>query len=135
MVAFATYAAFLAVVLLAPTSSAQSASASWLGDLGSSVGVPDRFMTQSRVEFVANALILIPLTGLASLVWPQPSWRDWTAYAFLVSGCVEVVQGLLLPARTASFADVVANTLGGLVGATGVAGVRRLQGLDDLDNR
>lgn len=122
----AAYAVFLVVVLLAPTSTEQSEGASRLVDLGRAVGVPERLATQERAEFLANALILMPLSALGSLVWPRTTWRDWTAYAFLIAGCVEVAQGLLLPGRTASYADVVANALGGLGGAAVVASGRRI---------
>jgi hypothetical protein len=124
VVALALYSAFLAVVLLAPTSGTQSESASWLGEVATSWGVPDRFVTQPRIEFLSNALILMPVSALGSLLWPRTTWQDWTAYAFVIAGFVEVVQGLLLPERTASFADVAANTLGGLGGALVVALIR-----------
>lgn len=119
--ALVVYSAFLAVVLLAPTSGTQSQSASWLGDLALWLGVPDHLVTQARAEFLANALILMPVSALGSLVWPRTTWRDWTAYAFIIASAVEVAQGLLLPQRSATFADVVANTLGGLGGAAAVA--------------
>lgn len=115
------YSLFLAVVLLAPTSSNQSSAAAWLGHVATWCGVPARYVTQGRVEFVANVLILMPVSALGSLLWPRTTWRDWTAYAFVIAGAVELVQGLLLPARTASFADVVANGAGGLCGALVVA--------------
>lgn len=99
-IALAAYSVVLAVVLLAPTSSHQSEAASWLGDVGSWFGVPERFRTQSRVEFVCNALILMP---------------------------VELTQGLVLPHRTVATADVVANTLGGSGGALAVAAWWRLR--------
>jgi len=35
----------------------------------------------------------------------------------VLSGAVELYQGLYLPPRSAQFVDVVSNTLGGLVGA------------------
>jgi glycopeptide antibiotics resistance protein len=124
VIVLAVYSAFLAVVLLAPTSGSQSSAASWLGDLAASLGVPDRFVTQPRVEFVCNALILMPVSALGSLIWPRTTWRDWTAYAFVIAGAVELIQGLVLPDRTATFVDVVANTLGGLGGAVVVAQVR-----------
>ena len=127
VVTLAAYSVALAVVLLAPTSSHQSEAASWLGDVGSWFGVPERFRTQSRVEFVCNALILMPVSALGSLVWPRVGWREWTTYAFIISCAVELTQGLLLPNRTVATADVVANTLGGLGGALAVAAWWRLR--------
>jgi glycopeptide antibiotics resistance protein len=135
VVALVLYSAFLAVVLLAPTSGTQSGSASWLGDAARSVGVPDRFVTQPRVEFLCNALLLMPVSALGSLIWPRTTWRDWTAYAFVIAGLVELVQGLALPERTATFVDVVANTLGGLGGAAVVMVGRQLRGRRTGDGR
>lgn len=122
--ALAAYGIFLSFVLFAPSSGTQSEAASWLGDVARVVGAPDRLTTQPRIEFVCNALILMPLSALGSLVWPRTTWRDWAAYAFVIACAVEVSQGLLLSGRTASFVDVVANTLGGLGGAAVVAVLR-----------
>jgi glycopeptide antibiotics resistance protein len=77
---------------------------------------------------VCNALILMPVSAMGSVIWPLTTWRDWTAYAFVISGLVELIQGLVLPHRTATFVDVVANTLGGLGGAVAVLALRRLRG-------
>jgi VanZ like family len=121
VVVLGLYSAFLAVVLLAPTSGTQSHAASVLGDAATWTGVPDRIVTQGRAELVCNALILMPVSALGSLVWPSTNWRDWTAYAFVIACAVELAQGLVLSQRTASFADVAANTLGGLGGAVVVA--------------
>jgi VanZ family protein len=59
------------------------------------------------------------------LTWPQVHWANWVAYGFLGSGLVELVQGVILPARSAEFVDVVANTTGALVGALVALAVRR----------
>ncbi len=77
---------------------------------------------------MCNALILMPVSALGSLFWPRTTWRDWTAYAFVISGLVELIQGLVLPHRAATFVDVVANTLGGLGGAVVVLALRGLRG-------
>ena len=124
-VALVAYGAFLALVLLAPTSGPQSTGAGWVVDLATGVGIPAHIATGSRVEFVLNALILMPVSALGSLRWPRTNWRDWTAYAFVIAGAVELFQGLFLPNRSATFVDVVANTLGGLGGAAAVAIVHR----------
>jgi hypothetical protein len=122
--ALAAYCVFLAFVLLAPTAGPQSSSVGGLEALVQHLGAPAALTAPGRVEFVCNALILMPVSALGSLRWPRTTWRDWTAYAFVVAGGVEVLQGLLLPARSASFVDVVANTLGGLGGAAFVAALR-----------
>mgnify|MGYP002363761133 FL=1 len=130
-VALAVYSVFLALVLLSPGSGAQSTSVGWFADAARAVGVPDRFTTASRAEFVANALILMPVSALGSIVWPRTDWRDWTAWAFVIAASVELFQGLFLPERSATMVDVVANTLGGLLGAIFVLALRQLNVLDE----
>ena len=120
------YSAALAFVLLVPSGEVPSSSASWLADLAAGWGAPDWMVEPSRFEFGCNVLILMPVSALGSLLWPRTTWRDWTAYAFVVATAVELAQGVFLPERSASFVDIVANTLGGLGGAAAVALVRRL---------
>ena len=126
-IVFVGYLALLAIALFAPTSGTQSSMASWVLDLGLTVGFSPETANQSRAEFLCNVAILVPVAALGSLLWERASWRDWTAFGFLVSGMVELVQGVLLPDRTASFDDIVANTLGCLLGAGAVAVLSRPQ--------
>ncbi len=79
--------------------------------------LPDSWVDFTRVEVLMNAVIIAPLSFLGSRVWPRLRWQDWTAYAFVGATTVELVQGLLLPGRQASFSDIVANTFGALLGA------------------
>jgi glycopeptide antibiotics resistance protein len=120
----AAYSVCLALALFWPSSDRQSAAVVWLADALTWLGLPATLVTFGRLEVVLNAAIVVPVTLLASAVRPDLSWRDWTALAFCVAVGVEVVQGLLLPGRQASFSDVVANTLGALAGAVLVAAVR-----------
>lgn len=122
------YSALLAVALLAPTSETQSSMASWVRELGRAGGFSAETSTQPRAEFLCNVLILVPVAVLGSLLWERTTWRDWTAFGFLVAVAVELAQAVILPDRTASFADVVANTLGCLIGALSVAVVHRWRG-------
>lgn len=109
------YSAVLAVALLAPTSRTQSAMASLVTALG---------LSQAQAEFVCNALIVMPVSAVGSLLWTRTTWRTWTAIAFVGACAVETAQGVLLPDRTPSATDVVANTLGGLAGSLVVLGAR-----------
>jgi glycopeptide antibiotics resistance protein len=124
--ALAVYSVLLAVALLAPTSGTQSTMASWVVDLGTWVGFSDELASQERAEFLCNAAILAPVAALGSLLWASTTWRDWTAYVFVIASTVELFQGVVLSSRTASYVDIVANTLGGLIGAVGVLVGRRL---------
>lgn len=111
------YCLFLAWSLLAPTSDTQSGLVADLMKGLWAIGFSRGLVTFARMEFVMNAVIIVPAVAAAALLWRRWSWRDWTAGAFVLSGLVELAQGLLLHSRQASFGDVVANTLGALVGA------------------
>jgi glycopeptide antibiotics resistance protein len=127
--ALVVYSVALAVALLAPTSGTQSTMAFRVTELGTWIGFSPETASQERAELLCNAAILAPVSALGSLVWPRTTWRDWTAYVFVISGAVELVQGLVLSGRTASWVDIAANTLGGLIGAVVVLVGRRLNRL------
>ena len=120
----AVYSALLALALFSPSSEHQSSAVAHLGSLLTSLGAPSRLVTYPRLAVVMNAAIIAPVTFLGSLSFPSWSWRDWTAAGFLAAVVVELAQGLLLPGREATFSDIVANTMGALVGALVVALVR-----------
>jgi hypothetical protein len=113
----AAYLVFLAFVLLNPSADVPSSSVAWLSQVGTRAGLPAPLVEPSRVEFICNVLILMPLSLLGSVLLPRLDWRDWTAYGFVLSGTVEMLQAVLLPDRSATFSDVVANTSGILMGA------------------
>ena len=113
----AAYLVFLAFVLLNPSAGVPSSSVAWLSEVGTRAGLPAPLVEPSRVEFICNVLILMPLSLLGSVLLPRLDWRDWTAYGFVLSGTVELLQAVLLPDRSATFSDVVANTSGILMGA------------------
>ncbi|MFC6152906.1 VanZ family protein [Nocardioides yefusunii] len=79
-----------------------------------------------RIEFLMNTILFVPLTFLASLVWPRVRWSEWVVAAFVISCSIELFQAVVLDARSAQYPDVVSNTLGGLVGAVLGAGVLRV---------
>jgi VanZ family protein len=113
----AAYLVLLAFVLLNPSADVPSSSVAWLSQVGTRAGLPAPLVEPSRIEFICNVLILMPLSLLGSVLLPRLDWRDWTAYGFVLSGTVEMLQAVLLPDRSATFSDVVANTSGILMGA------------------
>ncbi len=113
----AAYAVLLAYMLLAPSSAAPSWLVAETSELGQAAGLPGLLVDPERVEFLLNVAAFAPVSLLGSLVWPALDWRDWTALGFVGAFAVEVVQALLLDGRSATHSDVVANTLGALVGA------------------
>ena len=122
----AAYCVFLALVLLNPSADPATAAVLWTWQRLMDLGLSPTLVTGSRVEFVLNVLILMPVSALGALVWRRTNWRDWTAYGFVVAFAVEATQALLLPHRSAAFSDVVANALGGLLGGLLGAPVSRL---------
>ncbi|WP_051276784.1 VanZ family protein [Marmoricola sp. URHB0036] len=110
------YVLVLAVVLFSPTSHLQTALVNDLVRVLQAV-LPDSWVTFTRVEVLMNAVIIAPVSLLGSRVWPRLRWQDWTAYGFVGASTVELIQGVLLPGRHASFSDIVANTIGALLGA------------------
>jgi VanZ like family len=110
------YALALLVVLFSPTSSLQTSLVVHVVDV-LQVVLPDSWVTFTRVEILMNAVIIAPLSFIGSIVWPRLRWQEWTTYGFLGATMVELVQGVLLPGRHASFSDIFANTAGALLGA------------------
>jgi glycopeptide antibiotics resistance protein len=121
----AGYGVLLLGILLGPAS-LPADGISWIGDVALRLGAPDRLLVGDRVEFVVNIGVIVPAAALGSVVWPRTTWRDWTAYGFLFSATIELVQGLLLPTRYPEFDDIVANTLGACIGAALVLVIRRV---------
>lgn len=111
------YLVILAVVLFSPNNTVQTETVIGGADLLGRLGVPNTYQLQIWVEFAENIIIIAPVTFLASLLRPRLSWLEWTALGFLVALLVEVVQAVVLPGRVATYSDIVANTLGALLGA------------------
>nr|WP_277816585.1 MULTISPECIES: VanZ family protein [Microbacterium] len=74
------------------------------------------WITYERVEFGANVAMFVPLGVFAVLWFGVRGW--WTApvLGLLVSGMIEAIQLLFLPTRYPDVRDLVANTLGAVVG-------------------
>lgn len=116
-VLLAVYVVLLALVLFQPVPTVASGTVGRVDEWLTALGAPAAVTVAGRVEMVLNAAMFAPVALLASLTWPRVHWASWVAYGFVGSAMVEVIQGLLLSARSAEFVDVVANTLGALVGA------------------
>ena len=124
------YAVLLALLLLVPSSDPPSWVIHRSAELASAAGLPPQVASTTRMEQLLNVAAVVPLAFGGTLVRPELTWRDWTALAFVGSLLVEVVQAVALPERTPSHSDVVANTLGALLGALAAlsVGLRRPRG-------
>jgi hypothetical protein len=81
------------------------------------------FITYNHVEFAANIGFFIPLGFLFAALLPKRRWWLAVIICLAASSCIEIGQGLFLPYRFASFGDVLANTIGGVVGVVIAWGV------------
>jgi len=111
------YVAFLGAVLTqyepAVASAVVTRAEAWLDGHGA----PGWMTAPGRVEFLLNAAMFAPAVMFAATALPRHPWANWVVYGFVASGAVELFQGLFLGPRSAQMVDVVANTLGALVGA------------------
>lgn len=105
------YLAFAALILLTPASpmAVVRAAGMWVRD-GLGLGL----VRDGWLEAGANVLLFVPLGFLGA----SRARRAWVgvAVAMIASVAVELSQ-LLVPGRQATPRDVLANTIGGLVGA------------------
>ena len=67
---------------------------------------------------IAHCLVYATIMGWFAVITPRPSWWRLAGAVIALGVALELCQGAL-PYRTASFADVLANTLGVLLGAGG----------------
>ncbi len=123
---FGAYALLLGFVLLNPSAEVPSDAVTRVAEAFDWLGLPTSLVEPWRVEFVVNVAVMVPLAFLGMLAWAGLGWRDWTAYGFVLSMGVEIVQAVALTARSATFVDVVANTAGAAIGAAVVSGWRAL---------
>ena len=111
------YVVLATAVLLEPSPTIASSVVAWCNETALAAGAPALLTAPGRVEAVINAALFAPLAVLALLTFPRLRWTDVVALGFICSLAVEVVQGLLLPNRSAQAMDVVANTSGVVLGA------------------
>jgi glycopeptide antibiotics resistance protein len=78
-------------------------------------GVPLWF-GYTKLEFSANVVMFAPLAFLLTLT--QPTRRWWLALVLCpaLSGAIELTQAIFLDARFATLTDVLANSIGALLG-------------------
>jgi uncharacterized membrane protein HdeD (DUF308 family) len=77
-------------------------------------GLP-RWVTLDAIQFGANVVMFTPIGFFGAVLLPGRRWLVVPAAAG-ASSVIEIVQALRLPERVGSVGDVVANTLGALIG-------------------
>ena len=74
------------------------------------------FISYAHVEFGANIALFVPLGMLIALLFGPRRWWRAPVICFVATVIIELGQRVLLPQRVASIADVIANTIGGILG-------------------
>ncbi|WP_436970509.1 VanZ family protein [Microbacterium oleivorans] len=74
------------------------------------------WITFDRVEFGANVAMFVPLGVIAVLWFGVRGWWLAPILGALASAAIETLQALLLDSRVADVRDVIANTLGAVIG-------------------
>jgi glycopeptide antibiotics resistance protein len=77
------------------------------------------------IDPTLNVVMMVPFGVILATVLPRQPLVI-LGVAWVVPLMAEIAQGLFLPGRTSSAVDVAANTLGGILGAAGLATLRRL---------
>jgi hypothetical protein len=77
------------------------------------------------VEFLLNVALFVPLSFLGAVAIPRIRRLQWVGIGLLFSLTIEFTQLLVFPDRSATVWDVIANTLGALLGALLAVRLRR----------
>jgi glycopeptide antibiotics resistance protein len=112
--------AYVIVVLLAtmwpsPLDQGYEASIQKFLEVLHRTGVPEWF-GYNKLEFSANVLMFVPLGFLTALMLPTKLW--WLALVLCpgLSVAIEFTQSALLSSRFATLSDVIANSIGAVIG-------------------
>lgn len=113
----ASYVTVILVATLWPTPLDQgySAAIQKVLDVVHRNGVPEWF-GYNKLEFSANVVMFVPLGFLAALLLPARVW--WLALLICpgLSIAIELTQATFLAARFATATDVIANSIGAVIG-------------------
>jgi glycopeptide antibiotics resistance protein len=120
----AAYLVVVAFIVWWPTPDHAIDSVSAIRSVLLTLGAPD-WLTPLSIEFVTNVLLFVPLSVLGHTFRPHWRWGRWTLAGLAGTLLIETVQLLFLPSRSAALVDVVANTLGAVVGYAVVRVLRR----------
>ncbi|MGV8965596.1 MAG: VanZ family protein [Cellulomonas sp.] len=75
------------------------------------------WLTDPRIEFLANIALFVPFGLLLAAVLRPTRWWWAVVAGFGYSLTAEIAQGIWRPQRSGTVSDVIANTLGALLGA------------------
>lgn len=123
-VSLGLYAPLACFIVFWPTSDVASESVRVLRTALLGLGAPT-WVSLEAIEFVTNVLLFMPLSFFGSAFRPRWSWLAWGLVGLATTLVIEGLQLLLLPDRSPATADLVANTLGSVLGFGTAVLVRR----------
>jgi glycopeptide antibiotics resistance protein len=117
------YVLVLALIAFWPTPVDRDIHGSLLGVIGwlHNHGAP-RWVDYDFIQFSANVALFVPVGLLVGMFAGRRRWWLGIVVGFLTSCGIELGQLMFLPERYATVNDVIANTLGAVIGAL-LAGV------------
>ncbi|KQX05672.1 MULTISPECIES: VanZ family protein [unclassified Leifsonia] len=116
-VLMAVYLLVLALVVLwpepvdKPANHEVYASIIWFHQLGLD------WVTYDMIEFTSNVVMFLPFGIILTVLLGRRLWWLSTLAAVVLSTAIELTQLLLLPDRYPSVRDVIANSIGALIGS------------------
>lgn len=114
--ASAVYLVALGLLTLGPQPESANGGLQAIADL-LAAWPPTAWVTYLMLEFLANVVLFIP-AGVLVVVWAGGArWWLGPLVGLALSASIEGIQAVALPDRVADVRDLVANTLGALLGA------------------
>jgi glycopeptide antibiotics resistance protein len=110
------YVVAVLFIVLWPSASYAKSSVSRITEVVHALGGPS-WITTGMVEFATNIALFVPLSFLGAIILDRWGLTFWFATGFLATAGIELFQLVVLSARSASVVDMVANTLGAVIGA------------------
>jgi VanZ family protein len=104
-------------LVLAPSSSAATSPVEGVHDVLRVAGAPHWLRNEQMWEAFFNVLLFVPIGMIGAVMLPRWPWWRWLVVGLVLSGAIELTQGLLLPARQGDPVDVLTNTAGAVLGA------------------
>lgn len=117
------YLAVAAYIVFVPEGEVPTNSVTAISMLLQEMGAPAWF-DEGYIEFLTNVLLFVPLTVFGATLLPRWRWWHWLLAGFWLTVAVETWQLVFLPGRSPQLSDVVANTLGAMLGYALVVAVR-----------
>jgi hypothetical protein len=112
--AYVGYLLCVAYLVWTPQPSAPGGAVDLVVDVFALLGLP---VGAPVVEFALNVIMFVPLSLLGAFLFGRWRVHDWFLIGLGATVLIEMVQGLLLPTRSSSSLDVLANTGGAVLGA------------------